>query len=202
MNNQQLTINNYQSKQSFTLIEMLVVLGVMGLVLPVIFSMLFLTLRQQVKIYRLAEVKRQGDSTTASIENAIKSYAVNVRSTSVPGSEVCITPNSSSLSAAYFVDKFTNYFGYNLDLNYQLASVSAIPLAGGNLTNNKVVVSNLSFSCTKGQFYSAPTVSMSFNICYKATSSCTSCPCASSRPEEQAMLNYQSIIKLRSLPTF
>jgi len=179
-------------KKSFTLIEMIVVLAIVGLVMPVIFAIIFGLARQQTKIYRLSEVKRQGNYVLNNTAVLIRNNAKSIHSTQPPSAEQCATVDSlySSNNSLYFLDKNDRWFGFKLTSN-KISSESGNP---ADLTSTKVVVSGLTIGCKRTTLYSPATVSLSFDICY-ATGVGT---CASSRPEETATLHYQTKIKLRN----
>ena len=200
INNQQSTINNL----SFTFIETLVVISVIGLIFPVVISILFVILQQQMKIFRLSEVKRQGDNIVTVLENAVKNNAYTIY---YGLTEICEADNTSpfphSGSPSSFRDKYNsefsiNYSTPNLSISYPPPPVPAptFSFAQGQLNSSKVIVDSYSISCTRAEIYSEPVVSVSFTICYNVNGSCTS-----SRPEETAALDYQTSIKLRSFPT-
>jgi type II secretory pathway pseudopilin PulG len=188
-------IKNFKHLQSFTIIETIVVIGVFGLALPALFTIVFTILQQQTKIIRLSEVKRQGDFILNVIENTVRNYALSVYSEQSLSNIQCATAGSSYIyptnGSLYFKDRFGNWFRfYTLTaggVNYvasEGAKVSSI-----NLTTNKVQVNNLTISCTRSARYSPPIVTVSFATQYNTTST---------RPEETASLNYQTKIKLRS----
>ena len=62
--------------KGFTLIETIVVIAVIGLTLPVLFATILTLMRQQIKIYRLSQVKREGDYIINLMENTIRNRAV------------------------------------------------------------------------------------------------------------------------------
>ncbi|EKE14302.1 MAG: hypothetical protein ACD_12C00581G0001, partial [uncultured bacterium] len=59
-------------EKSFTLIETIVVVAVIGLTLPVLFAIIFILMREQVKINRLSQIKKEGDYIITLMENTIK----------------------------------------------------------------------------------------------------------------------------------
>jgi len=180
-------------KKSFTLIETIVVIAVIGLTIPAIFAIIFGLVREQTKIYRLSEVKRQGDFVLNNISVLIRNNALSVHSASPPtvANEKCsIVESYSSSSSLYFIDQNDNWFGFSLS-NNKVSSVSATPV---DLTSLKVIVSNLTIGCQKTALYSPAIVSLYFDICYRTGAG----TCTSSRPEELATLHYQTKIKLRN----
>jgi len=188
-------------RNSFTLIEMIVVIGTIAFALPAVFAIVFTILQQQVKIQRLSIVKREGDYVLNVVENTIRSYAKSIHS-GIPGANNEICKSSTSETAAYFLDKFNNWFrfcqssiGSNCDgsANF-IASNSSILNNGSpgyiNLNSNKTIISAFSIQCYRTNLYSPPVVNVSFTIGYNTTST---------RPEERVTsLNYKAKIKLKS----
>lgn len=182
-------------KKAFTLIETIVVIAVIGLTLPVLFATILILMRQQVKIYRLSQAKREGDYLINIMENTIRNRAVTIYKSAVINDSniVCQdAPNSysSPTSDLYFLDEAKQFFGYKLN-GATVASDSANPV---NLTSSKIIVSNFSISCLRNTIYSPPSVLLGFDICYNTGSGL----CTSTRPEEVTSIHYQTRIKLRS----
>lgn len=175
--------------KGFTLIETVVVVAVVGLVLPAIFTVIFVLIGQQTKINRLSEVKKQGDYVLNSISVLIKNNAVSIHS-GIPtaGNEKCLNDGSSygPVSSLYFLDKKNDRFRIwrNGD---KISSASAITTS--DLTTTKVTISNFLIGCEKNTLFSPATVSLSFFVSYNTTST---------RPEETASLFYQTLIFLRN----
>lgn len=182
-------------KNGFTLIETIVVVAVIGLTLPVIFSIFFVLFQQQTKIYRLNTVKKEGDYIISLMENTIKNEAVTIHSANPPNdtNKKCAGDSTSysSTSNLYFLNPNGLWFGYLVNGN-TIASSSA-SLASINLTSSKTKVSSFSISCSRTYTYSQPSVSLSFNIEF-----CNDVACSQTRPEEIATLHYQTRIKLRN----
>lgn len=176
-------------KKSFTLIETVVVIAVIGLTLPVLFAIVLTLMRQQVKIYRLSQIKREGDYLISIMENTIRDKAISIHSIkpAVDANIVCSSDNSfSSGPPLYFLDETKKWFGYEGGVN-TIASASAVSTI--NLTSNKTIISGFSISCSRKAIYSPPSVSISFTIEYNTTST---------RPEETTSMYYQTRVKLRS----
>lgn len=186
--------------RGFTFIEMLVVVGIIGLLIPVVFSIIVVILRQQLKVVRLSQIKRDGDYALNVLENTVRNHATKIFPDygSLLTDELCndagetypLTPPNSQL---YFDDSLNQRFGFYLTAGNQIASDSAIlnGVARGSveLVSNKVEITSFNISCQKGGTYSPPIITVSFDIRYKTTST---------RPEETASLRYQTKIKLRS----
>lgn len=190
--------------KGFTLIETIVVVAVIALTLPVIFSIFFVLLQMQTKIYRLNTVKKEGDYIINLIENTIRNDAVTIISSPIPPDDtnkVCaddlsVYPLSSTISNLYFLDKNGLWFGYianGLTLASDSSKLDSQGLDPVNLTSSKTKVNDFSISCSRTNLYSQPSVSLSFRIEY-----CPDVACSQTRPEETASLFYQAKIKLRN----
>ena len=160
--------------KSFTLIEMVVVVGVLGFALPVLFSIIFLIIQQQSRIYSLQELKRQGDGAFYTIQTTVKQYTSTITDpTAYPTTlyptivDVCPVYPTPSLTPAPFLfmyDKAGVAFSYTF-LNDKIASNSpGNSISNLYLTNDKVVVSNLLFSCYHTNQYSPAIVTASFKV--------------------------------------
>ena len=176
-----------QNDKGFTLLESLVVVGVISIIIPALFALFFAHLRAQSKIYVLQEVKKNGDAALGTIETLVKENAISVHSASPPtsGNEVCATM-SSYTGVLYFLDRNGSYFSFD-QTNDKIASSSSVS-STVNLTSDKVKVSAFSLSCTRNSTYSEPLVSVSFTVTQAITAT---------NPSETASLNYQTKMKLR-----
>jgi prepilin-type N-terminal cleavage/methylation domain-containing protein len=192
-----------QSKFGFTLIETIVVVAVIGLTLPVIFAIIFTLMRQQIKIYRLTQVKREGDYIINSLENTIRNRAVTIHSDQPSDANIVCSdtnyPASGTVDNLYFLDEDKQWFGYLFE-NNSIASKSADLDNPPNiltfaLTSSKILVdSSFSISCSRNTVYSAPSVMLGFDVCYDTGAGV----CTGTRPEEITSMHYQTRIKLRS----
>ena len=177
----------FQRAKGFTLIEVIVVIAVIGMVIPAIFSVIFAILQQEAKIYQLSEVKRQGDNALSIIESTIKSYAVSIHDAPTGGNEVCGSAGDSG-TAAYFRDSTDTWFRFYVN-NNKIVSNSAVVNATGDLTKASVTVSNFAVTCTRPNGAAPPLVNIQFKVSGNGSST---------RPEDRAELDYRTKIKLRS----
>lgn len=190
-------------KKSFTLIETIVVIAVIGLTLPVLFAIIFTLMRQQVKVYRLSQVKREGDYVINLMENTIRNRAVTVHSGQPTDANlVCQDANyplSGTVDNLYFLDEDKQWFGYLFE-NNSIASKSADldnppDVLTFPLTSSKILVDNtFSISCSRKSAYLPVSILLDFDICYDTGAGI----CTSTRPEEVTSLHYQMRIKLRN----
>ncbi len=181
----------------FTLIEVIVVVGIIAIVTPALFTIVFGILRQQAKVEALRQAKREGDFLIQNIENTIRNYAISIHS-GLPADDnsnaVCNASGSSyQLTPLYFKDKFSNWFKYDpipVSGDYtKVASDSSLANTDSDLTTSKVDVQNFSLNCASTSAFSPPVVSISFTVSYNTNSS---------RPEDTGQLTYRTKIKLRS----
>ena len=184
-------------KKAFTLIETIIVISVIGLVIPAIFTIVFGLVRQQTKIYRLSTVKTEGDYILNIIAATIRNSALTIYSAGPPTSanEVCdvIETYTSTTNRLIFEDRWGSWFRILLS-SEKISSYSSVTAASLDLNSNKTIVSGFSIGCSRNFDYSSPTVSLSFDICYDTGAG----TCASTLPEETATLHYQTKIKLRN----
>lgn len=160
--------------EGFTFFEVIVVIGILGLMLPAIFGIVFSILRQQSRIYALAEVKRQGDNILSIMENQIRNNALYIYQEQSMTNERCNTitnPHNSLIGSDFFFkDTNGNYFNYEIN-NDKISSKSASVPAGVDLTTSVVKVENQNganfISCTRSSDYSTPIVTVKFKISFK-----------------------------------
>lgn len=186
-----------KGKKGLTLIELVIVIGVISISVPVIFGLFLLSLKTQSKIYILQEAKRNGDYALNVIENMVKQYVVAVHS-DIPAAdnEVCTAADPGYSSGdLYFEDRYGNWFRFYLSADDTIASQSSIPDSSVELTNRRVrIIKNAGIpflSCRRTSAFSPPLISISFTITQLGTD-------LSTPPEERVSMTYQTKIKLRT----
>lgn len=193
------------NKRSFTLIEVIIVIGVVAMSVPALFGLIFSIINQQAKIYRLSEVKKQGDLTITSLNQVVKNYAVDIYSNSSLTAKRCDTAGSryptsgtSDGSTFYFKDQFGNsirFYRYTSGGNSFIASESARPAGSSpqrfllTANNIRILANSFTISCSRTALYSSPIVEIRLTLEYNTSST---------RPDEKASLTYRSSVKLRS----
>jgi len=200
------------TKKAFTFIEIVVVIGVIGMSLPILFTIIFAITNQTLKVQRLSEVKKQGDYAINVIENTIRGYAVKIydKDTILDEDEKCKDIDSSHSSNGtdfYIKDISGKYFNFQLT-DSKIASESADPTdpdfdpvsdpVSVDLTSDKVFIKDFAIQCNRNTTAYPPIISISFNICYKNPLSAVGEECIFTRAEETASLYYQTKIKLRN----
>ena len=76
-------------KKSFTLIELIVAVGIVGLVLPAVFSIFFSIIRQQLVLIAFQDMKRQGDSIQRNIKNILQNRVAYITDFSYTSTDEC-----------------------------------------------------------------------------------------------------------------
>jgi type II secretory pathway pseudopilin PulG len=182
----------------FTLMETIIVIGIVGLIIPVIFSVIYSILRQQTKVYILSQIKREGDNALNIISTLIRNNAVSIHSGPPnDNNRVCSTVELNNYESDngtnfYFLDKSNEWFRFYLrsyNQVYKISSQSSVLNATTELTSfSNSQITNFVISCEGESVLTPPIVSISFTV---------EQPEESERPEETASLNYQTKIKLR-----
>jgi len=200
INSSKCKVKSLKFMEAFTLLETIVVVTIIGLVLPAIFSIIFIILQQQVKVLRLQQVKKEGDFVMSLMEYTIREKAVGIYNdsdVSDPAHAQCTAKNSSYSSDTrplYLKDNNNNWFNYYLDTGL-VSSNAAIFSEALNLTTDKVLASELQITCNRTGLFSPPTIAIRLTLCYKTSAG----SCASTgRPEDTASMTYNSRVKLNS----
>jgi len=188
--------------KGFTLIEIIVVMAVLAILLPTVFSVIYIIMQQQLRVHKLTETKRQGDAIMAYMKETIARDAWGV-SDEVGGVE-CNTAGSTYHDFANFFffvgnntppDIFTfrlypsgnisyeHYFyhgGFGMYVNDLSANLNATDV---------VSVSGFDIECRKRDNNSYPVIAFSYDVTFVDTT-----PTAQ---EGVVTLHYQTKVKLR-----
>ena len=163
-----------KARSGFTLIEILIVIGIFGVVAALGTSMFFSLLKGAAKARVMTEVKQNGDHTLRVMERMIRN-----------AQEITTDPDESGVFSAITTlnsDNDTTIFSCS---DNNIASNSA------NLISNQLQVDNCSFTVTKGQpGLTADEVVISFTL--RQTGS-------GGRHEEEASINFNSRVVLRNV---
>lgn len=185
--------------RGFTLIEFLVVLGIIVLIVPSLFGLIYSLLRQQGRIVALQEVKRQGDLVFNHMKTTMRNQGGSISSSTSrtgPYTPQCRNAGESfsqnSTNVLYFEDP-TNpvllYFGYRPTVSGAITKIvletnrAGPPYDLRDLTNSSVTVSNLVIGCTKNSEFAPPLVNISYTV---------------TQPANSVSLNYKTLIKLNA----
>lgn len=174
----------------FTLIELIIVFGLIGLIFPVLFGIIFTVLRQQTKIIRLQTVINEGQYLSQTIKSTIETSAYKIYSDQNLSTEVCSNSDSVYQGILYFSDFNNQRFNYYLDIdNNRVASYSGIIGNSVYLNSPKTQLVNFSTSCQRLNKFSPPIININFTLKYNSQSN---------RPEDNVSLTFYNYIKLKS----
>lgn len=131
-------------QRAFTLIELMVTVGIIGLVVVSATGLFFFTLKGGKKADIQSKIKQNGD------------YAINVMKTMIRNAEQINPPCASSMTSIEIKNPDGGSTTFNISSN-QVAS------SGAGLTSNEFVASGLTFNCDS-PVDKPPTVSLSFTL--------------------------------------
>ena len=139
-----------RQNRGYTIIEIIVVVMMLGILLPAVFSILYAILQQQLKVYRITETKRQGDLILEFMKEKISRDGASIYA---PGPvDLCVTPGETITTTDgnnfRFRDDNNNTFWFNLtastgDIRYRDAGINAL------LDNTQVTISNFEIGCIR-----------------------------------------------------
>jgi hypothetical protein len=155
------------NKKAFTILELLIVTGMIGFMIPVIFVVVFAVVRQEARIYALNTVKSQGDFILGNMKYNIRNFAVSLHN-GTPASDVnrvCSTVSATptAYNPLYMRDREGNQFFYNIS-GTSIASNSAKLAAPQTLTTSKVTISNFTMSCNLSSIFSTPVITLTYTV--------------------------------------
>ena len=161
-------------KKSFTLVELIVSVAIIGLMLPTVFNIFFIMIRQQLVLISYQLMKQQGDSVQRNIKNILQTRAASITDSTNTNTDVCpppTTPTPDYVPDLYIRDRSKNiihYFPITRDGAGTVASYSADIISGANktyyLSSKDISISNFSYTCSKVNEFSPPQVAVRFTI--------------------------------------
>ncbi len=168
-------------KSAFTLVEVIIVLSIISLTFPLLFSTLFVVSRQQVSTNRLTDVKQQGDAVLNYLTTQMRNNAIQIQTyNGVNWVSAC---EDASTAAEKITNSTTPIYGSISFLDGETQTDSVFTISKGQLcrqtrpddsasikldtceeplTNRSVVVSNLVIQCINVDTTTSPFVEISF----------------------------------------
>jgi prepilin-type N-terminal cleavage/methylation domain-containing protein len=195
-----------QNSNGFTLVETIIVLAIFGLVIPSVFSIITAIVRQQADIYRLTEMKRQGDYAMGYVKQTILNDAEHLYAYSSNPSDVYEEICSQDGSPNEFYETSSNgndfrmstrddptiymYFRLETDANSGTSILLHENTDGDSeeVTSTSVYIPYFHIDCFQKNDFAAPLIGIQFAVVYKNKSG------------QQVNLNpltYQTKFKLR-----
>lgn len=176
-------------KKAFTLIEMLIVLTVTAILIPTVFSIVIVIMRQQVRIYKVIETRRQGDYVMTFLKDRL--VRTKQMSTYPAGTQLCVTAGSTSTAGngtnvAFLDNDDVTYriFAQTTSGITNLMYASPANAAGTTINNNLVQVTNFTIQCGRRTSVGAPLIQISYTVRFKDA-------------DNNVAINYQTKVKLR-----
>ena len=163
-------------KNGFTLIEIIVVVGILGIIAVIGSGAFFSILRGSTKTKTLQMVRQNGD------------YAISVMERMIRNARVLISPTTDSTVTSITIK---NPDGGETTFSCE-GNPATIASNGASLLSNEVNVNDCNdiFEVTVGQVGIKPAViKINFNLTQAGTAI---------RPEEQALINFQTTVTLRN----
>lgn len=174
-------------QRGMTLVEVVVVIGIVSIALPALFSTLIVSTRQQVSISRINEVKSQGDTVLSAMTRRIKNNAIKLCVTSATdtscATEVCGSTTTSPTNMNSFIDRAS------ILTRYYLRGTSIYESNGATetrLTNDRVKVNSLAIQCYKTSETSRPIIAIQYTVIAE--------PIGNTDLSEKATLDYSTKI--------
>jgi prepilin-type N-terminal cleavage/methylation domain-containing protein len=182
------------TRNGFTIVEMVVVIGVLSIIIPSIFAILFANIRARTKVHILQEVKTNGDNVLSTMEYLIKVDGVSLHS-AVPATndnKICDSPGTTYSERIYIKDKNNNAFSFYVE-NDKIASAAAVgatpTIVPHYLTSDNVRITSFIFTCEGRAGINSPIMSVSYTVSQLNDTE--------KKAEEKASMNYRTKIKLR-----
>lgn len=196
-------------KHGFTLFETLVAIGVVALTLPVLFSIIFVLLRQYERTYAVIAAKSAGDNAITFFESAIRADAVAIYDNRVilnePSVQICtkgqinrpyiIFGNVAGREPTmYFARKDGKRFGFTIEDSTDPGGGEVVMYTAADdnsrslFADSEFEVTNVHFTCLIESNFVLPIVTFSFDLRLRAN--------ANSR-DPVAPLHYRTQVRLR-----
>lgn len=161
-------------RKSFTLIELAVAVGIVALVLPSIFNIFFIMIRQQIVLIAYQDMKKQGDSIARNIKYILQNRASQITDGTY-STEVCpliTTPTPTPFSQLYVKDRDGNSITFYQSSDKVASDSGKLYL----LNTSSASVSGLLFSCYKVNDFSPAYVSVRYTMSKSALFKAISLP--------------------------
>jgi type II secretory pathway pseudopilin PulG len=162
--------------KSFTLIELIIAVGVTALILPAVFAIFFSIIKQQIVLVSYQTMKLQGDNVQRNIKNMLLGRAAYVTDSSysfTTTDSMCppiTTPTPTYAPELYFKDRDDVGVHIYLVPNPTPATNSIASDSAGvtpktyYLTSPEVSISSLGFTCSQISAFTPPIISVKYTV--------------------------------------
>ncbi len=157
-----------KKNKGYTLIEVLIVITILGIIMPAVFSILFAILQQQAKISEITEVKRQGDYALQYMKEKISREADGVID-NTGLLTLCDNPvqDTSATAGADFIFQGTSDFNFYTNAGILMFNQGLLTTP---LTASPIVISDFQIACIKKSTYASPIIMFSFRVTFNRAS--------------------------------
>lgn len=138
-------LKKFQSFEGFTLVEVITAIGVISLILPIVFGIFFVILREQTRFIALKQEKAEGENLLYQIKNTIKNRAYKTCKRIPSSGNIDCTQTCSSgddENNFIFQDPDGNFFRFFINSSNQVAS-EAGTLSSGTTSTSILTTSNV-----------------------------------------------------------
>ncbi len=177
--------------KGFTLIEVLVVLGIMVFVSAIVSGIYFASLRTATKVNTLTVVRQNGDYAIAQIIKTVRfaSGFAGVSNNNITYTTDCTATGSNQynflrITTSTGIDTTYSCVGPGPAIT-ETTAASTVSL----INTGTVVLSSCSFTCTQITVTAPPDIGLSFSLSSKTTSNL---------PENNATIPFQTSVSLRN----
>lgn len=194
--------NMKHTSRGYTIIEMLIVITLLTIIMPAVFSIIYTLLSHQMKMYRIIETKRQGDRIMSFMKEKIIREAMGIKraNNTIRCGSYTATPETTTNGNDFLFMKSTDPNGdsfnfYLVNSTFFVQDTSG--LAATSLHDTKVRVTNFQIECFRRNSSVSPsqpnknivTVGFTYTVEYIDNSPTQS--------EGTTSLQYQTKIRLR-----
>lgn len=154
-------MKNRKRNKGYTIIEMLIVLTLLSIIMPAVFSIIYTLLNQQMKIYRIIETKRQGDRIMSFMKEKITREGMGIKTAAgtLRCSNYTATPETTTNGNDFLFMKTTDPAGPSFNF-YLVNSTFFVQDTGGlpsiSLHDSKVRVTNFQIECFRRNASTSP----------------------------------------------
>lgn len=155
----------YRRREGFTLVELLAVVGILGIVGSILFGVLYTTLRGSNKSESLLVLQQNGQNVLSQMTKSIR-FAKKIEVPTSCYSGPAPTPVATTSVTLRNLDNGSTRFSCD---NLPTGTISSN--SASLLDTSLVAVTSCSFTCTQNTLYDAPSITILFTLAKKTAGS-------------------------------
>ncbi len=155
----------------YTLIEMMIVIGILAVIMPTVFSIIYILIQQQLRIFRVSETKREGDRIAFFVKDTILREAVGIYKKN--GADRCTsastTPEQTNDGSDFLLARTKTSSATGFSFEQTGESLIFHDLNDGTsekLHGERVRVSDFQIQCLRKSNVSNPVVGVSYTVTF------------------------------------